>query len=1063
MSEIRLSEKLLAGLAGWEVVKQARSIVAEDRVLSSSWEPPMLRGVVQSGSTSYRSGLVIRRENDAENLCTCRPSREWGTICPHSVAVGIHALKPVAGSAPAPASGPERPGKTPARTAPLSLRRLTRADGGTGVPLELQVILPPNLAEGLARGKATVFFEGRWSRGRVPLAGLPLDQPFALAEEDARLLDHLELAAGGDSPAMVQVGSSEFVSLLEVLVEHPRVTLGRNQPVTIRREPWRAPLCATLQPGGEIVLESRPLARKPVLIAGEPPWVMDGVEFRTLGLPKDCRPVLGGPLRWPRSRVPEFVSSILPQLEGSADLEANFTAADFELAPRPPGFLLHLAGGLATLSAQLQCVYQGQIMTVGMTPATETLWLPDPANPRRYSTRDLAAERGALDRLRRHGFTGPDAHGRYHLHGQNQVLTFFAREFSRLEQEWKVTLEERLQRSTRNQLERIEPRLSVTPSGEQWFDLEVTFASDQGERLSATEVQRLLRGGQTHTRLKNGKFALIDTGAVEELEEILVDCAPEQHAGRFRIGHAQAGFLGQTFKEQGWETSAPPSWHERVQCQTGQVSLECPPLGPLENVLRPYQKAGVAWLGFLRRNLFGGILADEMGLGKTLQTLAHLATLRGATGPGEHRPHLVICPTSLVTNWVAEARRFTPGLRVLALHGPDRQALFERLRDAELVITSYALMRRDLERYRHHPFDTVILDEAQHIKNRQTQNAQTVKAIRARHRLVLTGTPLENSVLDLWSIFDFLMPGYLGNATDFRDRYEVPIVREKDPAAQARLGRRIRPFLLRRLKHEVAPELPPRIDQVLWCELSDEQASVYQQLLAATRHEVFSAVGAHGMSRNRMLVLTALLRLRQVCCDLRLLETAAPGDNAGDDGAGAKDPPGGAASGKIDAFSELLEEVIDGGHRVLVFSQFTRMLGLLRERLDAEKVRYCYLDGSTRDRAGEVARFQNAADIPVFLISLKAGGLGLNLTGADTVVHFDPWWNPAVEEQASDRAHRIGQERVVTSYKLITRGTVEEKILALQRREREIIGNVLTGEEPFAESLTWEEIRELLE
>ena len=461
--------------------------------------------------------------------------------------------------------------------------------------------------------------------------------------------------------------------------------------------------------------------------------------------------------------------------------------------------------------------------------------------------------------------------------------------------------------------------------------------------------------------------------------------------------------------------------------------------------MRDYQLEGLNWLLSLHQRDLNAILADEMGLGKTLQTLAHLTASRDASSASEVRlPHLVVCPTSLVFNWLAEARKFTPQLRVLALQGPDRHALFEQIPQADLVVTSYALIRRDLERYRGLEFDTVILDEAQHIKNRQTQNAQAVKSIRARHRLVLTGTPLENSVLDLWSIFDFLMPGYLGTAADFRERYEGPITRAQDANAQARLARRLRPFLLRRLKRDVAKDLPEKLEQTSFCELTEAQRAVYQQLMEVSRAEVLNADPQSGQSR--MLALNALLRLRQACCDLRLLKL--------------ENTDAATASGKLDLFGELLEEVLDGGHRVLVFSQFVSMLTLLRESLDAQGVEYCYLDGSMTDRGAVVTRFQSSA-VPVFLISLKAGGTGLNLSGADTVVHFDPWWNPAVEDQATDRAHRIGQTRVVTSYKLITRGTVEEKILQLQQKKREVIRATLGGEEQFVESLTWEEIRDL--
>jgi SNF2 family DNA or RNA helicase len=586
------------------------------------------------------------------------------------------------------------------------------------------------------------------------------------------------------------------------------------------------------------------------------------------------------------------------------------------------------------------------------------------------------------------------------------------------------------------------------------------------------------------------------------LQEVLLDCSPQQHGQGYRISSTQAGFLESTLKQHAsWKVQAPAAWRERAAKQSGEAKLVCPPLGDLQSVLRPYQKHGVAWLRFLRENSFAGILADEMGLGKTLQVLAHLQSRAGVSPAPDDRatenerrdpdssspagrdrrdacPTLVVCPTSLVFNWVAEAQKFTPSLRVLVLHGPDRNRLFEQIPQSDLVVTSYALIRRDADRYRELEFDTVVLDEAQHIKNRQTQNAQAVKAVRSPHRLVLTGTPMENSVLDLWSIFDFLMPGYLGAAQDFRERYELPITRDKNSDAATRLSRRLRPFILRRLKREVAADLPAKLEQVSFCELTPDQRAVYQQVIEASRKEVLDAVGAQGLAKNRMVVLSALLRLRQVCCDLRLLKLEPQGGggmecwsdgvmrgNASDaqhSNTPTLQPATPAPSGKLDLFGELLEEVIDGGHRVLVFSQFVSMLTLLKEKLTAEGIDYCYLDGSTANRGEVVERFQKTATIPVFLISLKAGGVGLNLTGADTVIHFDPWWNPAVEDQATDRAHRLGQTRVVTSYKLITRDTVEEKILLLQQRKRDIIKATLGSEEELAEALTWEDIQELL-
>jgi superfamily II DNA or RNA helicase len=1113
---VDLTESLFSKAAGWEAMKRARAYLEQDQVLSSNWSPPVLKGVVQTGEFSFRAGLVIKGPIDIENICSCRESREWGTICAHSVAVGLHWIRGQKGeSTPSPARtrsvGSVPP--IPARK-PFGLLR-----DPNGEPVELFVILPPNFEQAAARGKVMLVLEAKWSGGRCPLNALPRQRPFSFSEQDSKLVEHLEALANGETPGMLQVEIKDFLGLLPTLAGHPNITLGKTSAVTITTTPLQLPLRASLEANGEIMLT---LAAANVGQAsrlsgsgGTPDlrclglgWVWRDQTIQPVSLPPMLGEVFRSPVRIPRAQVPQFLSQHWPQLQAAGGIEANFKLEDFTLEPQAPRFLLQLKGGLAQLTGLLQCAYGPRIIPFCRSRREEALtiaergarraeqdqnllasaatdldaWLPDPNNPTRYSTRDFAAERAALARLRRAGFNGPDELGRLQLNGQNAVLNFFAREYPRLQREWTVTLEERLERSTAQNLERIEPKFQITPSGVQWFDLGVVFESSGGEKFSAADIQRLILSGQGHTPLRNGKTAILDTGAVEELQEVLLDCSPQQHGQGYRINSTQAGFLESTLKQHsGWKVQAPTAWRDRAANQSGEAKLECPPLGDLEGVLRPYQKHGVAWLHFLRENSFGGILADEMGLGKTLQVLAHLQSRAGVPPAPDRRdacPTLVVCPTSLVFNWVAEAKKFTPDLRVLALHGPDRHQLFEQIPRSHFVVTSYALMRRDADKYRQLEFDTVVLDEAQHIKNRQTQNAQAVKAVRSKHRLVLTGTPMENSVLDLWSIFDFLMPGYLGAAQDFRERYELPLTRDKNPNVAARLSRRLRPFVLRRLKREVAADLPAKLEQVSLCELTPDQRTVYQQVIEASRREVLDAVGAQGLARSRMAVLSALLRLRQVCCDLRLLKLEPQGGGGMEcwsDGVmrgNAPDPQHSntpalqspdASSGKLDLFGELLEEVIDGGHRVLVFSQFVSMLALLKERLVTEGLEFCYLDGSTTNRGEVVERFQKTPTIPVFLISLKAGGVGLNLTGADTVIHFDPWWNPAVEDQATDRAHRIGQTRVVTSYKLITRDTVEEKILLLQQKKRDLIKATLGSEEELAEALTWEDIQELLE
>ncbi|MDZ4200303.1 MAG: DEAD/DEAH box helicase, partial [Kiritimatiellia bacterium] len=549
--------------------------------------------------------------------------------------------------------------------------------------------------------------------------------------------------------------------------------------------------------------------------------------------------------------------------------------------------------------------------------------------------------------------------------------------------------------------------------------------------------------------------ALAAGGAVEAMREVFQDCATSEGSkpGSFRLGAIHASYVKASLDAlDGVDVEAAPGWRKTAEnMNAGKTEESFDPGQGLQAVLRPYQADGVRWLRFLEQGAFGGILADEMGLGKTLQALAWLRLAR-LDPDARNKPALIICPTSLVENWAEEAGRFTPELRVLVLSGAARHDRWDEAAKSDLVVTSYALLRRDIERYAALPLSAMILDEAQHIKNRSTQNAMAAKSLQARHRLVLTGTPVENSVADLWSIMDFLMRGYLGNYKTFRQRYELPIAQggEEGETAQTRLRRKMSPFLLRRLKRDVAKELPPKINRLAHCALTPDQQAVYRQILESARKRIADGVAARGFDAMRMEAIKTLLRLRQVCCHLDLLRL--------------QNLPYRQPSAKMDLFFELLDEALDANHRVLVFSQFVSMLSILRREFDTRGIRSCYLDGSTKDRMGEVRAFNTNRDIPVFLISLKAGGTGLNLTGADMVIHYDPWWNPAVEDQATDRAYRIGQKRTVYAVKLITRDTVEEKVLSLQRRKQAVIDATLQASDPDSGSrLSWEDVRELLD
>ncbi|MDR0775910.1 MAG: DEAD/DEAH box helicase, partial [Azonexus sp.] len=464
---------------------------------------------------------------------------------------------------------------------------------------------------------------------------------------------------------------------------------------------------------------------------------------------------------------------------------------------------------------------------------------------------------------------------------------------------------------------------------------------------------------------------------------------------------------------------------ERLRAAQGIADI-APPAG-LRLSLRPYQKEGLAWLQFLRAQNLSGILADDMGLGKTAQTLAHL--LLEKEGGRLDRPALIVLPTSLIFNWKSEAMRFAPDLRVLSLHGPERKSRFAEIPTHDVVLTTYPLLWRDAEELMQHHYHLLILDEAQTVKNAQSRSAEAVRQIDARHRLCLTGTPLENHLGELWSQFDFLLPGFLGTAKQFTRHWRTPIEKQGDTQRGRLLARRIRPFILRRKKEDVAEELPPKTIIVRSVELEGSQRDLYETVRAAMDAKVRDEIAQKGFARSQIVILDALLKLRQVCCDPRLVRAQA-----------AKRVK---ERAKLDLLMAMLPELVDEGRRILVFSQFTSMLALIQQDLDAVGITYVTLTGDTVDRETPIRRFQDG-EVPVFLISLKAGGVGLNLTAADTVIHYDPWWNPAVENQATDRAHRLGQDKPVFVYKLIVRGSIEEKILALQERKAELAAGILS-------------------
>jgi superfamily II DNA or RNA helicase len=569
-----------------------------------------------------------------------------------------------------------------------------------------------------------------------------------------------------------------------------------------------------------------------------------------------------------------------------------------------------------------------------------------------------------------------------------------------------------------------------------WFELDVAVFVGGGEPLSREELRALLGSKGRYAEVRGKLVDIADLRSRQNLLSELTD--------RRRTGLASLVAMRDELHDAFGDVALPEEVErvrDRLRNFAGIEEVDVP--AALTTPLRPYQRRGLDFLAYLASFRFGGILADDMGTGKTGTAIAHLAKRKEDEGAS---PVLVIAPTSVTHTWENEIKKFAPSLRTLRLQsGSDRAAKYDTLHDYDVVVTSYALARLDahqLERFR---FRTLVLDEAQNAKNPASQIAKVVRGLQADHRLALTGTPVENSLRDLWAIFGFVEPGLLGSEASFRRRFELPIA-DGDEGAAAVLRSRLEPFVLRRTKEDVAKELPERTEAVIECELTALQRRLYRGIAEAARRDVLAKYDEEGGESTTVHVLAALTRLRQVCAHPGLLAPEY-----------LDDPD---ASGKFDAFIETVEEVLDGGHKVLVFSAFASMLRIMRTALDRRTIAYGYLDGSTkdRDRQFEVERFMSDDGPPVFLCSLKAGGVGLTLTAADYVILYDPWWNPAVERQAIDRTHRIGQTRPVTAYRMVTVGSVEEKIRALAERKSALSRAVVKADSAVAKTLTRDDL-----
>jgi superfamily II DNA or RNA helicase len=648
--------------------------------------------------------------------------------------------------------------------------------------------------------------------------------------------------------------------------------------------------------------------------------------------------------------------------------------------------------------------------------------------------------RGLVDRLSAAGFVPrlDTDHPTFGLHGAERAAAFVCATLP----DWSdVEVELDDSASSVQVSQRVKLELSARRDGarEDWFELDVDVSIGDEEPLNRDELAAILRGAGRYADVRG---RLVDVRALREREALLRELLEHRKSGMAALvalrDEIHAAFTDVRLPEE------VEALRERVRGFSGIPQVEPP--AALAETLREYQKRGLDFLEYLSEFRFGGILADDMGTGKTLEAIAHIDRRREKDGTA---PSLVIAPTSVVHTWEIEISRFAPHLRVLRLEsGNGRASRYDDLERFDVVITSYALARIDAEKLASIHFRTVILDEAQNAKNPSSQISKVVRSLQASHRFALTGTPVENSLRDLWAIFAFLEPGLLGSASSFRERFELPIA-AGDATAASRLRARLEPFLLRRTKEDVAPELPERTETDIVVDLSPAQRKLYRAIVEAARRDILEGWD-EGSPQEPLRVLAALTRLRQVCAHPGLLSksyAALPESSA-----------------KFEALCETIDEILSGEHKVLVFSAFASMLHLIRDELTRREIPFGYLDGSVkdRDRRQQVAAFMKEGGPPVFLCSLKAGGVGLTLTAADYVILYDPWWNPAAERQAIDRTHRIGQRRPVTAYRLIARGTVEEKIRALAVRKRALSEAVIRADATMAKTLNREDLEFLL-
>lgn len=970
------TEQSLRAAASWQAFKEGSELFRAEAVSEVQAGETGWQGSVRGGKRPFRVKVTARSASDLEVKCSCPENQRSGAVCAHAVATGLAALVP-------------------------KVEKRERVTEEIDSPFDRTVW--------------DLAFPGAWRKaldaGRLSVVVKPGSEaePGPADDRVTQWMAKHRLAAERTHRLALQGG--QMADFLACLVDHPRVTTdgavlqfspgARLRLVDIKRGPDEVILvpdpldCGWQRKGGDLWKFSETGGMR--IEAGEvSAAVRDGLGQLGEGLSVTCalRRFLPEWNEW--REVVEF-----PQEAWTEKLH---------IISAPHEFSLSLSGEARQLKAELRVFYSGMGECVPETGSIEGL--PNLVGDS-YLVRDTDGEVRAIRQLESAGFVrGESDHGTWRLTGESAVTGFLAGTRSWLRHEWKWT-ESNAVRRLAEETAVVMPRIDIRGAGEDWLSFAVNYRTDEGESLDPAEVRRLIQGARVTT--KRGKVCRLAEGVAQAWEPLLAELDARQEGDLYHVD-ARSGLVVEEMRRR---------FDANGSVSTLEQTFSLP--DSFTGTLRPYQAQGAAWLDDRTTRFGGAILADDMGLGKTVQTIVWAESLL------QREPDarvLVVATTSLLGNWRAEWEKFAPQRAVRILHGAGREGEREKLGAGEIWLTSHSTLVRDLAWYLRQEFAALVVDEASLLRNPDTDQAKAVRKLHAGCKVALTGTPVENSVRDLWSLFSWVQPGWLGTREAFRDRYETAAKTEGTERERALTQLRVKssPFILRRTKANVAPELPSKLIINEFCELTGDQAKLYAELAREGRRIADASRQQGANAASRMAVLTTLLRLRQTCCDPALLGNESLKQN------GEK-----FVSAKHQRLLELLNQSIENNHKVLIFSQFQKQLLGIEKKIKNAGWDCLRLDGQTRNRSELVARFQSENGPPVFLISLKAGGYGLNLTAADVVIHLDPWWNPAVEDQANDRAHRIGQVRPVTVYRLLTRGTVEEAVLRLQERKRSLV------------------------